>query len=121
MPDLGDGFRKVGMLDLSERCCDDAIVQPTPGPSEAGTEPLLTRSQAYEAAYRFVWQYTEREPIVPFMLMLSSMEPVDPQGPMIQLRGMTGLSVLRTPSLKFHCLSSRKPDGTLSGTYAWPQ
>ena len=35
----------------------------------------LTTEQAYEAAYRFVAQYYKREPIVPFTLMLDSMEP----------------------------------------------
>jgi len=35
--------------------------------------PSLTVEQAYEAAYRFVAQYYEREPIVPLMLMLTSM------------------------------------------------
>ena len=39
-------------------------------------EHSLTYDQAYEAAYRFVWQYMEREPIDAFMLMLSSMEPL---------------------------------------------
>ncbi|MGB9112017.1 MAG: hypothetical protein WCF24_04740 [Acidimicrobiales bacterium] len=38
-------------------------------------EPVLTQSQAYEAAYRFVAQYYERERIVPLMLMLVAMEP----------------------------------------------
>lgn len=36
---------------------------------------LLTTDQAYEAAYRFVAQYYERERIVPLMLMLISMRP----------------------------------------------
>jgi hypothetical protein len=40
-----------------------------PGP------PALTPVQAYEAAYRFVAQYYERERIVPFMLMLTAMPP----------------------------------------------
>jgi hypothetical protein len=35
----------------------------------------LTTGQAYEAAYRFVAQYYERERIVPLMLMLTSMRP----------------------------------------------
>ncbi len=39
------------------------------------TEERLTREQAYEAAYRFVAQYYERERIVPLMLMLTSMRP----------------------------------------------
>ncbi len=42
-------------------------------------EQPLTYHQAYEAAYRFVWQYMEREPIDPFLLMLASMEPVGSQ------------------------------------------
>ena len=37
--------------------------------------PPLSVEQAYEAAYRFVAQYYERERIVPFMLMLTSMTP----------------------------------------------
>lgn len=36
----------------------------------------MTAEQAYEAAYRFVAQYYERERIVPFMLMLTAMQPV---------------------------------------------
>lgn len=37
----------------------------------------LSVSQAYEAAYRFVWQYAEREPdSVALQLMLVAMEPV---------------------------------------------
>jgi hypothetical protein len=36
----------------------------------------LTDAQAYEAAYRFVWQYYEREPqSEALMLMLVAMEP----------------------------------------------
>ena len=39
-------------------------------------EPLLTPAQAYEAAYRFVWQYAEREPTSESLqLMLVAMEP----------------------------------------------
>jgi hypothetical protein len=37
--------------------------------------PPLTVEQAYEAAFRFVAQYYQRERIVPFMLMLTSMTP----------------------------------------------
>jgi hypothetical protein len=44
----------------------------SPGPADASP---LTVEQAYEAAYRFVAQYYEREPIVPFMLLLTSMKP----------------------------------------------
>jgi hypothetical protein len=40
---------------------------------DAGT--LMTVDQAYEAAYRFVAQYYERERIEPFMLMLVAMRP----------------------------------------------
>ena len=43
-------------------------------PDSAETS-LLTVEQAYDAAYRFVAQYYERERIVPFMLMLKSMTP----------------------------------------------
>jgi hypothetical protein len=40
--------------------------------------PNLTVVQAYEAAYRFVWQYYQREPQSESLaLMLVSMEPVD--------------------------------------------
>lgn len=39
----------------------------------AESEPLLTLDEAYRAAYHFVLQYYEREPIVPFMLMLADM------------------------------------------------
>jgi hypothetical protein len=35
----------------------------------------LTPEQGYEAAFRFVAQYYERERIVPLMLMLTSMRP----------------------------------------------
>jgi hypothetical protein len=38
-------------------------------------EPLLTLEEAYRACYRFINQYYEREPIVPFLLMLGNMEP----------------------------------------------
>ncbi|NYG05573.1 hypothetical protein BJ986_000060 [Phycicoccus badiiscoriae] len=38
----------------------------------------LTVDEAYEAAYRFVWQYAEREPTSDALqLMLVSMEPTD--------------------------------------------
>ena len=43
-------------------------------PDETET-PTLTVEQAYEATYRFVDQYYERERIVPFMLMLTAMRP----------------------------------------------
>jgi hypothetical protein len=43
-------------------------------PTPAQTS-LLTVEQAYEAAYRFVAQYYERERIVPLMLMLTAMTP----------------------------------------------
>jgi hypothetical protein len=42
------------------------------------TEPSLTTSGAYEAAYRFVWQYYEREPSSESLaLFVVAMEPVD--------------------------------------------
>ena len=44
---------------------------------EDAAAPLLSEEQAYEAAYRFVAQYYERERIVPLMLMLHAMEPAD--------------------------------------------
>jgi hypothetical protein len=47
-----------------------------PNSDDVGDDPLLTPEQAYEAAYRFIWQYAEREPIEPFQLMLVAMEPV---------------------------------------------
>jgi hypothetical protein len=38
----------------------------------------LTAAEAYEAAYRFVWQYAEREPdSESLQLLLVSMEPTD--------------------------------------------
>lgn len=38
----------------------------------------LTTAEAYEAAYRFIWQYAEREPnSVALQLLLVSMEPTD--------------------------------------------
>jgi hypothetical protein len=38
----------------------------------------LTVTEAYEAAYRFVWQYAEREPSSESLqLLLVAMEPVD--------------------------------------------
>ena len=40
------------------------------------TDEALTTRQAYEAAYRFVAQYYDRERIEPFLLMLVAMEPV---------------------------------------------
>lgn len=48
---------------------------PADGPP-AEREHALTVSQPFEAAYRFVWQYMEREPIEPFVPMLVAMEPV---------------------------------------------
>lgn len=39
----------------------------------------LTSEQAYEAAYRFVFQYYKREPIEPFEVMLTAMEPTSDQ------------------------------------------
>lgn len=53
-------------------------MEPTDSPP-AESEQGLTYSQAYEAAYRFVWQYAKREPIEPFLLMLVAMEPVGSQ------------------------------------------
>lgn len=39
---------------------------------------LLTVAEAYEAAYRFVWQYAKREPSnEALQLLLVSMEPTD--------------------------------------------
>ena len=43
-------------------------------------EPLLTLDEAYRATFHFINQYYEREPIVPFMLMLSSMTAWTPGG-----------------------------------------
>jgi len=48
---------------------------PTTSNRSVEREPTLTERQAYEAAYRFVAQYHDRERIVPFMLMLVAMEP----------------------------------------------
>jgi hypothetical protein len=47
--------------------------------SQDEAEERLTAAQAYESAYRFVAQYYERERIVPFLLMLTAMEPVSDQ------------------------------------------
>jgi hypothetical protein len=44
-------------------------------PPSSDTSTPLTPGQGYEAAYRFVAQYYEREGIVPLMLMLTSMRP----------------------------------------------
>jgi hypothetical protein len=42
----------------------------------ASDERRLTSAEAYEAAYRFVWQYAEREPeSVALQFMLVAMEP----------------------------------------------
>jgi hypothetical protein len=38
-------------------------------------EPMLTLDEAYRAAFHFIKQYYEREPITPFVLMLHSMTP----------------------------------------------
>jgi len=46
----------------------------------AADEPLLTLDEAYRAAFHFINQYYEREPIVPFMLMLHSMTPCSQDG-----------------------------------------
>lgn len=43
-------------------------------------EPMLSLDQAYRATFHFINQYYQREPIVPFMLMLSSMGPWTPNG-----------------------------------------
>jgi hypothetical protein len=43
-------------------------------------EPSLTVDEAYRAAFHFINQYYEREPIVPFALMLHSMTPGTPGG-----------------------------------------
>jgi hypothetical protein len=44
-------------------------------------ESRLTLGQAYETAYRFMWQYYQREPSLESLaLLLVSMEPVDDQG-----------------------------------------
>jgi hypothetical protein len=44
----------------------------------ASNERLLTSAEAFEAAYRFVWQYAEREPeSVALQLMLVAMEPTE--------------------------------------------
>jgi hypothetical protein len=44
----------------------------------ADDDVLLTHAQAYEAAYRFVWQYMDREPDpdgVSLQEMLANLEP----------------------------------------------
>ena len=63
------------------------------------SDERLTTEQAYEAAYRFVAQYNERERIVPLMLMLTSLRPTpDDAQPMTQQRGPTGSDAFRTHS-----------------------
>lgn len=47
--------------------------------SDADELPL-TVDEAYRAAFHFIHQYYEREPIDPFMLMLHSMTPWTPDG-----------------------------------------
>jgi hypothetical protein len=47
----------------------------TTGEESLDARMMITVDQAYEAAYRFVAQYYERERIEPFMLMLVAMEP----------------------------------------------
>jgi hypothetical protein len=44
-------------------------------PPAADVPNVLTPEQGYEAIYRFVAQYYERERIVPLVLMLTSMRP----------------------------------------------
>lgn len=43
---------------------------------------LLTLDEAYRATFHFIAQYYEREPIEPFVLMLSSMTSWGPAGPL---------------------------------------
>ncbi|NTW40556.1 MAG: hypothetical protein HGA44_11840 [Cellulomonadaceae bacterium] len=43
-------------------------------------ESPLTLDEAYRATFHFINQYYEREPIVPFALMLHSMTPEAPGG-----------------------------------------
>ena len=43
-------------------------------------EPLLTLDEAYRATFHFIHQYYQREPIVPFQLMLTSMTSWTPGG-----------------------------------------
>lgn len=43
-----------------------------------GDDRHLTLDEAYRAAFHFIRQYYEREPMVPFMLMLHSMTPSAP-------------------------------------------
>jgi hypothetical protein len=45
---------------------------------------LLTLDEAYRATFHFIAQYYEREPIEPFLLMLSSMTSWNLDGPMRQ-------------------------------------
>jgi len=47
----------------------------------ATEDRTLTVAEAYEAAYRFVWQYAQREPSSESLqLMLVAMEPQDDYG-----------------------------------------
>ncbi|MDQ1447286.1 MAG: hypothetical protein QOC79_257 [Actinomycetota bacterium] len=47
------------------------------GDDRDSSDPILSVAQAYESAYRFVAQYSERERIVPLLLMLVAMRPED--------------------------------------------
>lgn len=44
------------------------------------SEPLLTLDEAYRATSHFIRQYYSREPITPFLFVLSSMTPWEPGG-----------------------------------------
>lgn len=55
-----------------------AVVARIYGERMSAEERRLTVAEAYEAAYRFIWQYSEREPTKEALqLLLVSMEPTD--------------------------------------------
>jgi hypothetical protein len=53
-------------------------------PAAVADDRLLTLDEAYRATFYFIAQYFEREPIEPFLLMLSSMTAWNPGGPLRQ-------------------------------------
>ena len=57
-------------------------------------EPLLTLDEAYRATFHFVNQYYQREPIVPFMLMLNSMSAWSENGDLRERRATPRLGTI---------------------------
>jgi hypothetical protein len=52
--------------------------------SDKFEEQLLTLDEAYRATFHFIRQYYARERTTPFMLMLNSMGPWDPEQPKLR-------------------------------------